>query len=247
MKAVATIAVSAIVLSVSIRADKHSLPQQALCAYGLDDFQSAMQVRCCGFDRDTQRLVTLDVLGNAIVWDPLSCGDMRVTRRFRLSASCREECTCMLLDHNMLAIGARDYVTFYDARQQDSIACAPLAKVGYDATMLHHGPIAARSLASRGNLFSVGLSTGGGVMFLDKRKMSTCVPAPVQRGRAKHTAAMAAIAACTSSQADALPPPRMCSLYHSTIAAGMLHAICHAALHLLCCRHVCQMLSRHQR
>ena len=181
---------------------------------------ACLQVRCCDFDRDTKRLVTLDVLGNTILWDPLSSSNMRVTRQFRLRDNCREECTCMLLDQNMLSIGARECVTFYDARQRDCIASAPLAKIGYGHSFPHPAPIAARSLAVRGCLLSIGLSTGGGVMFIDKRKMSSCVTQSQssQRSRAKYSTVMAA---CSTSQGStAVPAPVMSSLYHQTISAG---------------------------
>jgi hypothetical protein len=156
---------------------------------------------------------------------------MRVTRRFQLNPECREECTCLLLDQNMFSIGAREFVTFYDARRKDSVASTPIAKMGYTHEFPTNGSIAARSLAVKGCLLSVGLSTGGGVMFLDKRKLSSCVMEAGERVGPARSKFAAAMAECASSQADtALPAALMSSLCCETICAGTTSCYVHQLL-----------------
>jgi hypothetical protein len=166
-----------------------------------------LQVRCSGFDHATQRLVTLDVAGNTFLWDPLVGSSMRVLRRFQLRSECRDECTCLLLDHHMLCVGARDCVTIYDPRRSDAVLRTPLARLGYS----HHDPqspsprptfpanTAARSLALKGCLLSVGLSTGGGVLFYDTRKLATCLCVAGERTTPSRRAFSQAMAACVNS------------------------------------------------
>ena len=181
----------------------------------------AAQVRCSGFDADTGRLVTLDVGGAAMVWDPLAGSSMRVLRSFQLRADCREECTCLLLHHNMLVVGARDCMTLYDPRRKAAVASTPLARIGYDRSFTALNNIAARSLALNGCLLSVGLSSGGGVLFFDKRKMGTCVTLPGERSTAARGKFARAMHACTSHAVDtAMPPMLETRLRRDALAAG---------------------------
>jgi hypothetical protein len=183
----------------------------------------SVQVRCSDFDAGTQHLVTLDVGGGVVLWDPLAGSSMRVTRRFQLDASCREECTCLNVEQSMLSVGARDYVTFYDTRRRDSVASVPIAKVGYSQEFpAHGGSIAARSLAVRGCLLSVGLSTGGGVMFFDKRKLATCVGEAGPQGAAAARSKFAcAMGACATSKADSHVGANLAGLLQrQTVCAG---------------------------
>ena len=105
----------------------------------------------------------------------------------------------MSLDQHMLTVGAREFVTFYDARRRDSVASVPIAKFGYRREFHTAGNIAARSLAMRGCLLSVGLSTSGGVIFLDKRKLSTCITEPRDRSGATRSKFACAMSACATS------------------------------------------------
>lgn len=90
-----------------------------------------MQVRCSSYDRDTERLVTMDVSGHVHLWDGVGNGDMRVVRRFQIPHIFKEECTCMTLSDNMLMAGAREAVTIYDPRRSTSILSLPVARMSY--------------------------------------------------------------------------------------------------------------------
>lgn len=165
--------------------------------------------------------MTLDVGGAAMVWDPLAGGSMRVLRSFQLRADCREECTCLLLHHNMLVVGARDCMTIYDPRRKAAVASTPLARIGYDRSFTAHNNIAARSLALNGCLLSVGLSSGGGVLFFDKRKMGTCVAPPGERSTAARGKYARAMHACTSHPVEtAVPSMLETSLRRDALCAG---------------------------
>lgn len=132
------------------------------------------QVRCCAFDRDTDRFVSMDVSGKIFLWDPAGTGGkMSVLRRFQLDPEYREECTCMLLDQNMLVAGAREHVTIYDPRRPAPILSTPLGKISCDDNEDVVHAVAARSLSKQGPLLGIGLSTGGSVMFCDVRKFSS--------------------------------------------------------------------------
>ena len=179
-------------------------------------------MRASGFDQSTQRLVTLDVSGTIVFWDPQGNAGMRLARRFQLDPENRQECTCVSLDHHMIAVGAREFVTFYDARRRDSVASVPIAKVGYANAFPQHSSLAARSLAVRGCLVSVGLSSAGGVIFLDKRKMTTCLHEAgwpeSAAARSKYTAAMSA---CMTNREDSEAPRSVqADLEHTVYQAG---------------------------
>jgi hypothetical protein len=193
-------------------------------------------VRCSGFDHATKRLVTLDVAGNTFLWDPLVGSSMRVLRNFQLRPECRDECTCLLLDHNMLCVGARDCVTIYDPRRSDQVIRTPLAKLGYsNSSRLDSRPAfpvstAARSLALKGCLLSVGLSTGGGVIFYDTRKLSTCLSSAGERTTpSRRTFAQAMNACVSSTSSKRVPPVVEMELRRSTMHTGM--HLCEALTH----------------
>lgn len=184
-----------------------------------------IQVRCSAYDQPTQRLATLDVSGTVMLWDPHAQGDMRTLRCFSLDRTCREECTSMLLDHNMLAVGARNYVSLYDPRRKDSVASVPLAKIGYHGSFpppnTSSGAIAARSLGTRGCLLSVGLSTSGALLFLDRRKLSTCIAEAQEQSDAARSKFATAMSACAQSTVDThVQQARAAALQRETICAG---------------------------
>lgn len=151
----------------------------------------------------------MDVQGNVFLWDSAGQGrTMSVLRKFQLGQEYREECTCMLLDQNMLVVGAREHVTIYDPRRPTSVLSTPLGKIAYDDEEGVHA-VAARSISKQGPLLGIGLSTGGNVMFCDVRKFTSRVPdqqtalkpTPVPAVR---SSAVAALHACCSPH-PALP------------------------------------------
>lgn len=135
-----------------------------------------VQVRCCAFDKDTDRFVSMDVQGYVFLWDPVGHGhNMSVVRKFRLENEYREECTCMLLEQNMLVVGARNQVSIYDPRQPISVLNAPLGRIPYEEEDFGIHSLAARSLSRQGPLLGIGLSSGGSVIFCDVRKFTSPV------------------------------------------------------------------------
>eukprot|EP00892_Ulva_mutabilis_P006419 jgi/Ulvmu1/4149/UM019_0128.1 len=179
---------------------------QEYCMQPLVEYSNHQtKVRCCAFDRDTERFVSMDVSGKIFLWDPAGMGGkMSVMRRFQLDAEYREECTCMLLDRNMLVAGAREHVTIYDPRRPTPILSTPLGKISCDDNedVLH--AVAARSLSKQGPLLGIGLSTGGNVMFCDIRKFcsssnrGTDLETAVARVPVGTSKAEAALHACCS-------------------------------------------------
>lgn len=219
---------------------------------------NSLQVRCCAFDQPTQRLATLDVSGTVCLWDPHSQGDMRTVRQFSLDRSCREECTCMLLDHQMLAVGARHFVSLYDPRRKDAVASVPLAKIGYHGGFpppnTSSGAIAARSVGTQGCLLSVGLSSSGALLFLDKRKLGPCVAEVHERWCGTCTQPVSAVAECALRAQDVrMPQVQAAALQRDTICAGVLRlpvqkcickvAVSHDAYQLISGLHDMQTLS----
>ena len=150
----------------------------------------------------------MDVSGKIFLWDPVGTGgEMSVVRKLQLDPEYREECTCMLLDQNMLVAGAREHVTIYDPRRPAPILSTPLGKISYDDVI---NAVAARSLSKQGPLLGIGLSTGGNVMFCDVRKFSSNISdtskglqaavAPVIEAPSAPSKAQAALDACCLTQ-----------------------------------------------
>ena len=196
-----------------------------------DATRTRMQVRCSSYDKATERLVTMDVTGCVMLWDPVGRGDMRVVRQFQLPPSYKEECTCMLLSENMLMAGAKEYMTIYDPRRPAPILSVPVAKLGYShAFHVYPQTVAARSLAVNGCLLSVGLSTTGAVMCLDKRMLTagSVLPAAVEASKgcpppATVKRSAAALAACVTPSPQ-LPPWVVARCRSEVIFAGALAA-----------------------
>jgi hypothetical protein len=125
----------------------------------------------------------------------------------------------------------------YDTRRKSSVAQVPIAKMGYSEQMHHYPTCAARSLSSKGCLLSVGLSTGGAIMFLDKRKLSSCVHPGmlVDADGTRHSKAglkrgISAIASC-SGMPTPQPPLELSRLFKfNTIFAGTASVISRCAI-----------------
>jgi hypothetical protein len=204
-----------------------------------------VQVRCSSYDKATERLVTMDVTGRVLLWDPVGAGDMRVVRQFQLPTSYKEECTCMLLSENMLMAGAKEYLTIYDPRRPAPVLSLPVAKLGYSrAFHVYPQTVAARSLAVNGCLLSVGLSTTGAVMCLDKRMLTSGSVAPAALEASKGCISPNAIRRAASALAACVTPaPRLPAWLHSQCRSEVIFA--GARRHPSACAHVFHALLPH--